>query len=75
MHDTFIYLSGNNVAKVILRLLTGCATKTMSIDVFWGFPRLEGSTKGIGGLWLFYGCSYMFHLSGNNRRDSHFMGS
>ena len=24
---------------------------------------------------LFYGCSYMFHLSGNNRRDSHFMGS
>ena len=23
----------------------------------------------------FYGCSYMFHLSGNNRRDSHFMGS
>ena len=24
---------------------------------------------------LFYGCSYMFHLSGNNRRNSHFMGS
>ena len=24
---------------------------------------------------LFYGCSYMYHLSGNNRRDSHFMGS
>ena len=24
---------------------------------------------------LFYGCSYMHHLSGNNRRDSHFMGS
>ena len=24
---------------------------------------------------LFYGCSSMFHLSGNNRRDSHFMGS
>ena len=21
---------------------------------------------------LFYGCSYMFHLSGNHRRDSHF---
>jgi len=24
---------------------------------------------------LFYGCSYMYHLSGNNRRNSHFMGS
>ena len=24
---------------------------------------------------LFYGCSYMHHLSGNDRRDSHFMGS
>ena len=24
---------------------------------------------------LFYGCSYVFHLSGNNRRNSHFMGS
>ena len=23
---------------------------------------------------LFYGCSYMYHLSGNNRRDSHYNG-
>jgi hypothetical protein len=27
------------------------------------------------GRYKFYGCSYMFHLSGNNRRNSHFMGS
>ena len=24
---------------------------------------------------LFYGCSCVFHLSDNDRRDSHFMGS
>ena len=28
-----------------------------------------------GGLRLFYGCSYVHHLSGNDRRDSHFVGS
>ena len=34
-----------------------------------------GAFGGCSSLRLFYGCSYMFHLSGNNRRDSHFMGS
>ena len=40
----------------------GCSTVLLALRLFL-YAR------------LFYGCSYMHHLSGNNRRDSHFMGS
>ena len=39
----------------------------------WGGCRHR--SEALGAARLFYGCSHMHHLSGNNRRNSHFMGS
>ena len=48
---------------------------TLSADSFavLGIPHAEVSAHG--GRRSFYGCSYMLHLSGNDRRDSRCKGS
>ena len=70
----------NGTAYCVLRLFYGCSYRfhlssqiTVGTVILRALDRVHERALG-----CFYGCStvvLMFHLSGNNRRDSHFMGS
>ena len=73
--DAMAHLSGLHTARE--RYVKGGwhqAGWTGTVIIVGGVLGWDGG-RWVGlGFGLFYGCSYMFHLSGNNRRDSHFTG-